>query len=98
MLKIRDIYFGKISAEDEKLSAPDSGYFEKNFYDLNSICSILNSNNNIQIIAGNKGAGKTYVGEYLEASNSNVIYHVLGLPFAKIREITLTRKAVLVLL
>lgn len=88
MLKIRDIYFGKISAEDEKLSAPDSGYFEKNFYDLNSICSILNSNNNIQIIAGNKGAGKTYVGEYLEASNSNVIYHVLGIPFAKIREIT----------
>ena len=88
ILKIKDIYFGKISAEDEKISAPDSGYFEKNFYDLNSICNKLNSNNNIQIIAGNKGAGKTYIGEYLEASNSDVIYHFLGIPFSKIKEIT----------
>lgn len=90
-LKIRDIYFGEISAEDEKLSAPDSGYFEKNFYDLNAICSSLSSNNNIQIIAGNKGSGKTYIGEYLEASNTNVIYHVLGIPFSKIREITIAQ-------
>lgn len=91
ILKIKEIYFGEISAEDEKISAPDPGYFEKNFYDLNSICSQLKSNNNIQIIAGNKGAGKTYIGEYLEASNSNVIYHVLGIPFSKIREITVAQ-------
>ena len=77
-LKIKDIYFGEIDTDSEKLNAPSSEFMSKNFYDLNSICSRLNTNNGIQIIIGNKGTGKTYLGEYLESSSDQMIYQSLG--------------------
>lgn len=89
ILRIRDIYFGEIDAKTEKSSAPDVEFISKNFYDLNSICSTLNSNNGIQIILGNKGSGKTYLGEYLDAANGNMLYQSIGtIPFSCISDIT----------
>lgn len=89
ILKVRDIYFGEIDADSEKSSAPDSDVISKNFYDLNSICQTLNSNNTIQVIVGNKGVGKTYLGEYLESSSDRMIYQSIGtIPFSSIRDLT----------
>lgn len=87
VLKVKDIYFGEIDADSEKTFAPD--FISKNFYDLNSICQTLKSNKNIQVIIGNKGSGKTYLGEYLEASSDNMIYQSIGtIPFSFIHDLT----------
>lgn len=89
ILKVKDIFFGEIDADSEKSSAPDSYFIAKNFYDLNSICNTLNSNNKIQVIIGNKGAGKTYLGEFLECSNDRMIYQSIGtIPFSSIHDLT----------
>lgn len=77
-MKIKDIYFGEIDTDSEKDSVPNNEYITKNFYDLNSICNKLNSNNSIQVVLGNKGSGKTYLGEFLEASNNKTIYQSVG--------------------
>lgn len=92
ILRIKDIYFGEIDTDSEKNSAPDSDYIKKNFYDLNSICNTLSSNNKIQVIIGNKGVGKTYLGEYLESSNDSMIYQSIGtIPFLSIHDLTLAQ-------
>ena len=89
VLKVKDIYFGEIDADSEKTSAPDTNFIARNFYDLNSICSILSSNNNLQVIIGNKGSGKTYLGEYLESSSERMVYQSIGtIPFSYIHNIT----------
>lgn len=77
-LKVKDIYFGAIDTDSEKDSAPNSDFIAKNFYDLNSICEKLTTNNGLQLIVGNKGSGKTYLGEYLENTNENAIYQSVG--------------------
>lgn len=89
VLKIKDIYFGEIDADSEKSSAPDSQFIAKNFYDLNSICETLAANNGLQLIIGNKGSGKTYLGEYLEDTRENAIYQSVGaITLADIQKLT----------
>ncbi len=88
-MKICNIYFGEIDAATERKSVPQSDYFTENFFDLNSISSILTHPRNIQIILGNKGTGKTYIGEYFEDKHKNVIYKNVGSVTTKlINEIT----------
>ena len=90
-LKIRDIYFGKIDTDSEKRNAPSPEFMIKNFYDLNSICGKLAANNGIQVIIGNKGTGKTYLGEFLEASNDRMTYQSVGtITLADLQKITYT--------
>lgn len=73
-LKVRDIYFGEIDADSEREKAPMAEYFTKNFFDLNSISDVLLPSDNTLMILGNKGTGKTYIGEYFETAHKNVIY------------------------
>lgn len=77
-LKIKDIYFGAIDTDSEKQNVPNSEFMIKNFYDLNSICEKLDTNSSIQVIIGNKGTGKTFLGEYLKSSNKRMIYQSVG--------------------
>lgn len=79
ILKVKDIYFGEIDTDSEKSTVPNDEYMIKNFYDLNSICNKLDNNNSIQIIIGNKGSGKTYLGEFLEASDERMLYQSVGM-------------------
>lgn len=77
-LKIKDIYFGSIDTDKEKQEAPYEDFLLQNFYDLDSTCEKLTANNGLQLIIGNKGSGKTYLGEYLEHTNENITYHSIG--------------------
>lgn len=77
-MKIKDIYFGSIDTISEIRNAPSADCVTRNFYDLNSICSKLNNNNSVQVIIGNKGTGKTYLGEYLKETNDRVVYQTVG--------------------
>lgn len=77
-MKIKDIYFGEIDTDSEIKSAPSKEYFTQNYFDLNSMSSIFSSNNNVQIIAGNKGTGKTYLGEYLAVQTEDNLYYNIG--------------------
>ena len=77
-LKINEIYFGEIDADSEKSSSPSPEFLKNNFYDLNSICETLSDENAIQIIIGNKGTGKTFIGEYLGSNFPNMIYRSVG--------------------
>lgn len=91
-LKIKDIYFGEIDADSERDSSPNQEFFAKNYYDLNSICETLLSGNAIQMIIGNKGTGKTFVGEYLGANHEQIIYQSVGaIPLADIKSISFTQ-------
>ena len=82
-MKIKDIYFGKMDADSELISMPQSmslsreEFLSKNFYDLNSIKETLETNSGIYIIVGNKGTGKTYLGEYLSAYNNKASYQTI---------------------
>ena len=88
-MKIKDIYFGAIDADSERDRAPHADYIAKNFYDLNSICEQLVSNSGIQLIIGNKGSGKTYLGEYLDNTDANTIYQtVSAITLADIQRLT----------
>lgn len=88
-MKIKDIYFGDIDTDTERDRAPHADYMARNFYDLNSICKELVSRNTIQFIVGNKGSGKTYLGEYLDNTNENAIYQSVGtITFADIQKLT----------
>lgn len=73
-MKIKDMYFGEIDTDSEMASLPESSYLTENFYDLNSITEKVTSNNLLEIIVGNKGTGKTYIGEYLEKNNESIFY------------------------
>lgn len=77
-MRIGDIYFGEIDADSEKTSSPQPEYLKNNFYDLNSICEKFGKTNTIQFIAGNKGTGKTFIGEYLCEHYPNIIYRSIG--------------------
>ena len=88
-LKIKDIYFGEIDADSERDSSPNPEFFARNYYDLNSICETLLSENAIQMIIGNKGTGKTFVGEYLGENHEQIIYQSVGaIPSADIKSIS----------
>ncbi len=91
-MKIKDIYFGEIDADTELSSVPEHEFISQNFYDLNSICAVFSTNNRVQIILGNKGTGKTYLGEYLEKENDNIVYRPLGaISSSDIQKITVTQ-------
>lgn len=77
-MKIKDIYFGEIDADTELSSVPECEFISQNFYDLNSICTVFSTKNRVQFIIGNKGTGKTYLGEYLEKENDNILYRPLS--------------------
>lgn len=91
-MKIGDIFFGEIDTDTEKAKAPSPDFLTQNYYDLNSIYRKLQSENSIYAIIGNKGTGKTFIGEYLCAQNRNMIYQsVGGISFSDIRNITMTQ-------
>lgn len=92
-MKIKDIYFGSIDTVSEKRNAPSSEFIVKNFYDINSICSKLSANNGIQVIIGNKGTGKTYLGEFLEETNEKMVYQTVGsITLGDIQKLTLSQE------
>lgn len=82
-MKVKDIYFGKMDADSELTSMPQrmslsrEEFLSKNFYDLNSIKETLEANSGIYIVVGNKGTGKTYLGEYLSSFNSDATYQTI---------------------
>lgn len=91
-LKINEIYFGEIDADSEKASSPDETFAKKNFYDLNLICETLSGKNATQMIIGNKGTGKTFIGEYLGSNCKNMIYQSVGaISLADIRGISFSQ-------
>ena len=91
-MRIRDIYFGEIDADSERRSVPSKDYLEKNYYDLNGISTKFDARSNIEIVIGGKGTGKTYIGEYLEMHNQNIIYQSVGaISLSDISNITLTQ-------
>lgn len=77
-MKVKDLYFGEIDTDSEMQSLPSREYLVRNFYDLNNITSQISSSNLYEMIIGNKGTGKTYIGEYLERTNNNVFYQSVG--------------------
>ena len=77
-MKVKDLYFGEIDTDSEMQSLPSKDYLVQNFYDLNNITSQISSSNLYEMIIGNKGTGKTYIGEYLERTNNNVFYQSVG--------------------
>lgn len=92
MLKVKDIYFGEIDTDSERSTVPNDEFMIKNFYDLNSICNKLDNNNGIQVIIGNKGSGKTYLGEFLESSNERTLYQSVGtITLTDIQNLTLAQ-------
>lgn len=93
-MKISEIYFGEIDTDSELQSMPDKEFLQNNYYDLGDIQKFLNEKNCKQIIAGNKGTGKTYLGEYLENNNKNVVYFsVAGITSANIKDVTFAEKS-----
>lgn len=92
LMRIRDIYFGEIDADSEVRSAPNRDYLEKNYYDLNDISTKFEKKSSIEIVVGGKGTGKTYIGEYLEMHNPDIIYQSVGIvSLSDINSITLAQ-------
>lgn len=92
-MRIGDIFFGEVDTVSEMKSAPSKDYLAKNYYDLNDISTKFGAKSNIEIIIGGKGTGKTYIGEYLEMHNQNIIYQSVGaISLTEIDNVTLTQR------
>ena len=88
-MEIKNIYFGEIDADKEQETVPNE--MKGNLYfDLGNVENIfLNQNQPVLLIAGNKGTGKTYLGEYLSSTYENISYYSInGIKSSDIEKIT----------
>lgn len=92
-MRVGDIFFGEVDTDSEMKSVPSKDYLAKNYYDLKDISNKLGTKSNIEIVIGGKGTGKTYIGEYLEMHNENIIYQSVGaISLTDINNVTLTQR------
>lgn len=92
IMRIKEIYFGQISADEELRDHPDKRMMEDNFLDIDNVSGKIHDSHQYCVITGNKGTGKTYLGQYLATYRNSFYNSIKDISLNQLRDLTFTGK------